>query len=123
MAKQFGTAAAFGLTFETGVLTENIGYAYGMEEKSVRNGSGDETGVTGYNEKAEVTFGGYVPTSSPYATPINATLNLVTAVPTTFFSSTPGAGARAIVKSVNRTFTNDDYSKVDVAATFYPLLA
>jgi hypothetical protein len=122
MASQFGTAATFGLTFETGVLTENIGYSYGLEEKSVRSGAGDETGWTGYNEKAEVTFGGYVPTGSPYSTPIAATLNLVTAVPD-FFTVTPGAGARCIVKSVNRTFTNDDYSKVDVAATYYPLLA
>jgi len=122
MATQFGTASAFGLTFETGVITENIAYNYGLEEKSVRSGAGDETGWTGYNEKAEVSFGGYVPTSSPYATPIAATIALVTAVPD-FFTVSPGGGARTIVKTVNRTFTNDDYSKVDVAATYYPLLA
>ena len=110
------------MSFETGVITENIAYNYGLEEKSVRNGGGDETGWTGYNEKAEVSFGGYVPTSSPYATPIAATLALVTAVPD-FFTVSPGGGARTIVKTVNRTFTNDDYSKVDVAATYYPLLA
>lgn len=122
MATQFGTASAFGLTFETGVITENIAYSYSFEEKSLRSNVGDETGLTCYNEKAEVTFGGYVPTSSPYATPIAAALTLATAVPD-FFTVTAGGNAKTITKTVNRTFTNDDYSKVDVGATYYPLMA
>jgi hypothetical protein len=120
MASQLGTASTFGLTFETGVITENISYSFSLEEKTLRSGVGDETGWTGYNEKAEVTFDGYLPTSSPYASKLAVQLTLINTLPA-FFTGTPTA--KTVIKTINPTRSNEDYQKISVGATAYPLLA
>lgn len=120
MASQLGTAATFGLTFETGVVTENVSHSFSLEEKTLRSAVGDETGWTGYNEKAEVSFEGYLPTATPYASKLAVVLTLVNALPA-FFTGTPTA--KTVIKTISKTITNDDYQKISVGATAYPLLA
>ncbi len=44
MAQQFGTAATFGLTFETGIITDGLTYNYSNENKVLRNGSARSRG-------------------------------------------------------------------------------
>ena len=119
MAQQFGTASTFGLTFETGVITDSIGYSYSNESKVVKNGVGDVTGKTYFNESAEVTFSGFLPTSSPYATAVGAEITLVTALPD-FFSG--AVGTDTIAESVTLAYSSEDYQRVDVTAMHHPLI-
>ena len=120
MAQQFGTASTFGLVFETGVITDTIGYSYSNESKVLKNGTGDVTGKTYFNESAEVTYSGYIPTSTPYATPIGAAITLVTALPD-FFSG--AVGSDTIAEGVTISYSSEDYERVEVTAMHHPLMA
>jgi len=120
MAQQFGTESPFGLTFETGVITDSIGYSYSNESKVLKNGTGDVTGKTYFNESAEVTYSGYIPTSTPYTGAIGSAITLVTALPD-FFSGT--VGTDTIAEGVTITASSEDYQRVDVTATHHPLMA
>jgi hypothetical protein len=120
MATAFGTSATFGLVTETGIITDSIGYSYSQESKVVRNGTGDVTGKTYYDERAEVTISGFIPTSSPFAGTMAATVTLVTAIPDYFKGS---AGSSTIIESVTRTHSNEDYQRIEVTAMNHPLIA
>ena len=119
MATQFGTASTFGLTFETGIITDSIGYSYTQENKALRNGSGDITGKTYYNEQIEVSIAGYIPTSTPYNTTLAALITLSTA-PTDYLIGS--VGAKTIVESITRTHTIEDYQRIEVTAMNHPLI-
>lgn len=120
MATAFGTSATFGLVTETGIITDSIGYSYSQESKVVRNGTGDVTGKTYYDERAEVTISGFIPTSTPFSGTLADTISLVTAIPDYFKGS---ANASTIVESVTRTHSNEDYQRIEVTAMNHPSLA
>jgi hypothetical protein len=120
MATAFGTSSTFGLTTETGIITDSISYSYSQESKVVRNGTGDVTGKTYYDERAEVTIAGFIPTSTPFSGTLAATISLVTAVPDYFKGS---VGGSTIVESVTRTHSNEDYQRIEVTAMNHPGIA
>ena len=120
MAQQFGTASTFGLTFETGVITDSIGYSYSNESKTLKNGTGDVTGKTYFNESAEVTYSGYIPTSTPYNVAVGAAITLATALPD-FFSGS--VGSDTIAEGVTIAYSSEDYQRVDISAVHHPLMA
>lgn len=117
MATQFGTASTFGLTFETGIITDSIDYTYSQENKVLKSGSGDTSGKTYYDEKIELTISGYIPTSTPYATTLAAAITLVTA-PTDFLKGS--VGSSTICEGVKRTLSNEDYQRIEVTAVNHP---
>ena len=119
-AQQFGTASTFGLTFETGVITDTIGYSYSNESKVLKNGTGDVTGKSYYNESAEVTYSGYIPTSTPYAAAIGTAITLITTLPD-FFGGT--VGTDTIAEGVTLSYSSEDYERVEVTAMHHPLMA
>ncbi|MGA0019467.1 MAG: hypothetical protein ACO3IL_05690 [Steroidobacteraceae bacterium] len=119
MATSFGTAAPFGLTFETGIITDSLSYSYTQENKALRNGTGDITGKTYYNEQIEVSISGYIPTSTPYATTLAAAITLVTA-PEDYLKGS--IGTTTIVESVTRSHTIEDYQRIEVTAMNHPLI-
>lgn len=120
MATAFGTSATFGLVTETGIITDSIGYSYSQESKVVRNGTGDVTGKTYYDERAEVTISGFIPTSSPFSGTMAATISLVTAIPDHFKGS---VNAQTIIESVTRTTSNEDYQRIEVTAMNHVAMA
>jgi hypothetical protein len=119
MATSFGTASTFGLTFETGIITDSIGYSYTQENKALRNGTGDITGKTYYNEQIEVSIAGYIPTTSAYSTTLAALITLATA-PTDYLVGS--LGTKTIVESITRTHTVEDYQRIEVTAMHHPLI-
>lgn len=119
MATQFGTAATFGLTFETGIITDGITHNYSNESKVLRNGDGDVTGKTYYNEQIEVSISGYIPTSAPFSTTLAAAVTLVTA-PTDFLAGS--VGTNTIVESISKTLSSEDYQRIEVSAMHHPLI-
>ena len=120
MATQFGTAATFGLTFETGIITESINYTYGQSNKVLRDGSGSVTGKSYYDENCELAIAGYIPTSTPFATTLAALITLVTA-PTDYFAGS--VGTKTIVESITKSLSNEDYQKLDITAMHHPLIS
>jgi hypothetical protein len=119
MATQFGTAATFGLTFETGIITDSISYSYSQESKVLKNGTGDTTGKSYYDERCEIAIAGYIPTATPFATTLAALITLVTA-PTDFFVGS--VGTKTIVESVTKSTSNEDYQRIEVSAMHHNLI-
>jgi hypothetical protein len=120
MATQFGTLSPFGIPdFETGIITDSVSYSYSQESKVLKNKSGDTTGKTYFDEKAELSIGGYMPTSTPYATSLASAITLVTAVPDFFVGS---VGTKTLVESVTRTNSVEDFQRVEVSASHHPLI-
>jgi len=117
MATSFGTGSTFGLTFETGIITDNITYSYGHESKVLRNGTGDVSGKTYYDERIEISIAGYIPTSPPYATTLAAAITLVT-TPTDYLKGS--VGSSTIVESITRTHTSEDYQRIEISAMNHP---
>jgi hypothetical protein len=120
MATQFGTGSTFGLTFETGVITDSITYSYSQESKQIRDGSGGTTGKTYYDEKCEIAIAGYIPTSSPFATTLAAEITLATA-PTDYFKGS--VGTKTIVESITKTLSNEDYQRIEASCMHHPLIS
>jgi hypothetical protein len=120
MATQFGTLSPFGLPeFETGIITESVSYSYSQESKALKNKTGDTAGKTFFDEKAELSISGYMPTSTPYATPLASAITLVTAIPDFFIGT---VGTRTLVESVTRTNSIEDFNRVEVTASHHPLI-
>ncbi len=120
MATQFGTASTFGLTFETGVITDSITYSYSQDSKMIRSGSGDTTGKTYYDERCEIAIAGFIPTSSPFATTLAAEITLVTA-PTDYFKGS--VGTKTLVESITKTTSNEEYQRIEVSSMHHPLIS
>lgn len=116
MATQFGTAAPFGLTDETGVLTDGITWNYVQQNKRILDADGDPKTVTYYGEGIEGTISGYLPTSSPFGGTLAASLTLATS-PTDYLKGS--VGALTIVESVSVTHSNEDYRRIEIGFSNY----
>jgi hypothetical protein len=120
MAQSFGTGATFGLTSETGMINDSLVYNYSQDNKVIRSGTGDTTGKTYYDERCEISMGGYLPTSSPISTTLAGEITLVTSI-TDFFKGS--VGTKTIMESVTKTLSNEDYQRIEISAMHHPLIS
>ena len=120
MAQVFGTVALFGLSTETGIITEFVSFAYKQDSKELRGATGDVTGKSYYNESADISISGYLPTTSAFATTLASTITLINTV-TDFYKGT--GGGSTIVESITKSLSNQDYQKIEVSATNYPFVS
>ena len=116
MATQFGTGAEFGLTDQTGVITDSTSWNYTQQKKVIMDADGDPVSSTYYGEGIEGTITGYIPTSTPYSTTLAASLS-VSDTPTDFLVGS--VGSVSIVESVSVTKANDDYEKIEISFSNY----
>lgn len=116
MATQFGTGAEFGLTTQTGVITDGTTWNYTQQKKVIMDADGDPTSSTYYGEGIEGTITGYIPTTTPYSTTLAASLSL-SDTPTDFLVGS--VGSTSIVESVTVTKANDDYQKLEISFSNY----
>ena len=120
MATQFpSNYASFGLVTETGVITDNITWDYSVENKRIRNGTGNTIGKTYFDEVISINFTGFIPTTTPFATTLAAALTLVT-TPADYLSGS--VGSLTVVEGINRTHSNEDYKRLEITAMHHPLL-
>ena len=115
------TNGVFGIAAQqTGFLLDTQTWAYSDEVKMVKNISGDDTGESHYNEKCEISLGGFLPSSSPFAGTLALSLTLIT-VPTDLLIGSITAGM-TIIQTINRSNTSEDYQKVDLTAKYSPTI-
>ena len=120
MATQFpSNYAVFGLTAETGVVTDNVTWNYSQDSKAIRNATGDTIAKAYYDERIEISFAGYLPATTPYATTLAASLTLAT-TPTDYLKGS--VGSLTVVESITRTNSNEDYQRIEVNAMNHSLL-
>lgn len=120
MATQFpSNYAPFGLTTETGVICDSISWAYSQDSKVIRNGTGDVVGKAYYDERIEVSYAGFLPTTTPFTTTLAAAITLATA-PTDYLIGS--IGTKTICESINVNKSNEDYNRIEITAMHHPLL-
>jgi hypothetical protein len=120
MAATFlGTTGNWGIPQdETGIIITDLAFDYSNQEKVVLDKGGEIIGLALYQEKAEIKLSGLVKKTGPFAGKIGAALALTNAVPAHMQSS----GGTTIIKQISRTLNNEDFEKIDITATNYPLV-
>jgi hypothetical protein len=120
MAATFlGTTGNWGIPQdETGIIITDLSFDYSNQEKVVLDKGGEIIGLALYQEKAEIKLSGLVKKTGPFAGKIGAALALTNAVPAHMQSS----GGTTIIKQISRALNNEDFEKIDITATNYPLV-
>ena len=114
MATQFGTDATFGLTAQTGIISDGSTANSVQQEQRILDGDGDPVAETLYGEGIEWSLSGYLPTTSPFSTTLAAALTLDDSLDDFLIGS---VGSTSIVKGVNITKSNEDYKRIEVNGT------
>lgn len=115
------TNGVFGIPGQqTGFLLDSSSQAYSADEKTVKNITGDDTGISFYNEKIELSLGGFVPATSAFSGTISASIALATA-PTDHLVGSISAGI-FIAKTITKTQASEDYQKVELSVTYNPTI-
>ncbi|TAF24206.1 MAG: hypothetical protein EAZ71_11560 [Verrucomicrobia bacterium] len=120
MAATFlGTTGNWGIPQdETGIIITDLSFDYSNQEKTVLDKGGEIIGLALYQEKAEIKLSGLVKKTGPFAGKIGAALALTNAIPAHMQSS----GGTTIIKQISRALNNEDFEKIDITATNYPLV-
>jgi hypothetical protein len=122
MAATFlGTTGNWGIPQdEAGIIITDLSFDYSNQEKPVLDKSGEIIGFAFYQEKFDVKASGLVAKTSSFSGKIGAVLALANAVPSHLQAS---SGGTTVIKQINRTLSNEDFEKIEISATHYPLLA
>lgn len=118
-AQLLGTTGNWGIPQdETGIIITDLSFDYSNQEKVVLDKGGEIIGLALYQEKAEIKLSGLVKKTGPFAGKIGAALALTNAVPAHMQSS----GGITVIKQISRALNNEDFEKIDITATNYPLV-
>jgi hypothetical protein len=120
MAATFlGTTGNWGIPQdEAGIIITDLSFDYSNQEKTVLDKGGEIIGLALYQEKAEIKLSGLVKKTGAFAGKIGAALALTNAIPAHMQSS----GGTMIIKQISRALNNEDFEKIDITATNYPLV-
>jgi len=111
MATQFGTDAPFGLTAQTGVISDGSTWNYVQQKKTIMDADGDPTAATYYGEGIEGSLSGFLPTTTPFSDTLAASITLSDS-PTDYLIGS--VGSTSIVESVAVTKSNEEYTRVEI---------
>lgn len=120
MAATFlGTTGNWGIPQdETGIIITDLSYDYSNQEKTVLDKGGEIIGLAFYQEKVEIKLSGLVKKTGPFAGKIGAALAITNGIPAHMQSS----GGTTVIKQISRALNNEDFEKIDITATNYPLV-
>ena len=123
MATLLGTTnGVFGIaTQQTGFLLDGSSQTYESDEKTVKNISGDDTGISFYNERMTFSLSGFIPSASAYSGTISAAIVLAT-TPTDHLISSMSGGLY-VTKSVTTTQASEEYRRIELTGAYHPLIA
>lgn len=121
MATLLGTAnGVFGIAnAQTGFLLDGSSQTYESDEKTVKNISGDDTGISFYNERMNFTLSGFIPSASPFTGTISATIALGT-TPTDYLKGS--LTGLYITKSITTTQASEEYQRIELSGTMNPTI-
>ena len=119
-ATTLGTTGNWGIPNEQpGLILYDVSYEYSQQEKTVLTTSGEVQGLAFYQQKVEVKASGLVPKTSPFSGKLGTVLVLTNAI----HGHLTTTGGSSIITQINRSFNNEDFEKIEIAATHYPLLS
>ena len=103
---------------ESGIIITDLAFDYSNQEKTVLDKGGEIIGLALYQEKIEIKLSGLVKKTSPFAGKVGAALALTNTIPVHTLTS----GGTTIIKQISRALNNEDFEKIDITATNYPLV-
>lgn len=118
------TATSFGdgkfgiLGDETGMLIQSITHDFTQSEKTVKNRTGNDTGVTMYNEQIKVSLNAKVPKTSPFSGTLAASLTLIN--PLSSYMKGGVSTGLTLVQGITLDYSNEDYTSYKITATNFP---
>ncbi len=119
-ATSLGITGNWGITAdETGLIITDLAWEYSHEEKTVLDKTGEVIGLSFYRPKADVKMSGLVAKTSAFSTKIGVALTLANTMP----AHLPASGGTTVLQQVTRSLSNEDFEKIDIAATHYPAVA
>ena len=111
----FGVAAN-----ETGIIMSGYDQDSQASTKELPDRTGCAVGLSVYNEKNVLSISGYVMASTTPTMVVGDVLTLTNTVALTHLQATTGV---VICENVKRARANEDFERIDVTATCYPLIA
>ena len=118
------TATLFGVgswginNVETGIIIESITHDYANSNKSIKDRTGNTTGISYYDEQVKVSLNGKLPTTAAFSTTIASSLTLGNGLSS--FLKGGVTGGLTIVEGITLDSANEDYKGIKVSAVFYP---
>lgn len=120
-ATSFGVGS-WGITnVETGIIIESISQDYTNSNKSIKDRTGNTTGISYYDEQVKVSLNGRIPTTAAFSGTLAASLTLGNAL--SAYLKGGVTGGLTIVEGITIDLNNEDYRSIKVTATFYPNIA
>jgi len=122
MATLLGTTnGVFGIaTQQTGFLLDGSSQTYEQDEKTVKNISGDDTGIAFYNERMTFSLSGFIPATSAFSGTIAAQIALAT-TPTDHLIGSMSGGLY-VTKSITTTQASEEYRRIELSGAYHPLI-
>ncbi len=103
---------------ETGIIIESITHDYTNSSKSVKNRTGNTSGITYYDEMVKVSLDGKVPTTSPFSGTLAASLTLGNSL-SSYLKGGVATGL-TLIEGITLDYNQEDYRSFKLQATFYP---
>ncbi len=103
---------------EAGIIITDLSFDYSNQEKAVMDKGGEIIGLALYQEKIEIKLSGLVKKTGAFSGKVGAALALTNAIP----AHTLTSGGTTIIKQISRAMNNEDFEKIDITATNYPLI-
>lgn len=117
-ATSFGDGV-FGITnAETGIIIESITHDYSNSNKSIKDRTGNTTGISYYDEQIKVSLNGRVPKTSAFSGTLASSLTLGNTL-SSFLKSGASSGL-TLVEGITIDLANEDYRSIKISATNYP---
>lgn len=108
----------FGIsTAETGIIIESISHAFSNSNKTVKDRTGNTSGITYYDEMIKVSLKGKVPKTAPFSGTLASSLTLGNALSGYLKGGNSGL---VLVESITVDFANEDYQSFSLEAANYP---
>lgn len=109
---RFGVPAA-----ETGIIVESISHAFSNSNKTVKDRTGNTSGITYYDEMVKISLKGKVPKTTPFSGTLASSLTLGNALSGYLKGGNSGL---VLVESITVDFANEDYQSFSLDCTNYP---
>jgi hypothetical protein len=122
MATLLGTTnGVFGIAAQqTGFILDGSSQAYEQDEKTVKNITGDDTGISFYNERITFTLSGFIPATSPFTGTLAEAITLATA-PVDHLKANV-TGGLYVTKGITRTQASEEYQRIELNGAYHPLI-
>lgn len=118
-ATLLGTTGNWGIANDqTGILIEGQNLDFSNQEKLVLDKVGEPIGGSYWGEKVEVKVTGLVAKTSPFSAKLATVMSLGNAIPAHLQTST---GGLTVIRGIGRTLANEDFEKIEISATHFPL--